>query len=239
VSAGVQLVYPAGQRTADSGQLQVSVLSNEAQVSEQINNLRNICLALEQNRLSLKSQLVDMEYNITRLERFVERRKELAAKKMIPQADYINAEDELVYYDNRRDIIIESQQPDEQMRLAQGDALEESVTRTREGQGGEFTLDGHADPLQITRVYPQVTNGQFEVDLEFVGTPPNDIRRGQKPQTHVQLGDASGDFVLKRNVRLGRRNAEYLEVLECLAAGEQVITSEYPAYATMARIQFN
>ncbi|MES2607060.1 MAG: efflux RND transporter periplasmic adaptor subunit [Pseudomonadota bacterium] len=308
--------------------LQLSVLTNEANVAEQVNGLRNTRLAMEQNRLSLKSEVVNMDYDITRLERLVERRKVLAEQKMIPQADYIDAQDELAYKRNRREITLESQRQDEQMRLAQVEAMEESVgrlqrnlevarknlddlivkapfdgqvssldvemgqslmrgeslgqvddtqrfkltvlidefyiTRTREGQSGEFTLGDKAYKLQISRVYPQVTDGQFEVDMQFAGTVPPDIRRGQTLQTRVQLGDASealllprggffqdtggnwafvldasGDFALKRNLKLGRRNAEYFEVLEGLSAGEQVITSEYAAYADMERIQFN
>ena len=138
------------------------------------------------------------------------------------------------------------------------------VTRTREGQYGEFTLAGLPYELRITKVYPQITNGQFEVDMEFVGTVPTDIRRGQTLQTRMQLGDASEALLLprggffqdtggnwafvldatgatagKREITLGRRNPEYFEVLEGLREGEQVITSEYAAYATMERIKFN
>ncbi len=99
--------------------------------------------------------------------------------------------------------------------------------------------------------------------MEFVGAVPPDIRRGQTLQTRVQLGDASealilprggffqdtggnwafvlddtGEYAYKREIRLGRRNPEYFEVLEGLEEGDQVITSEYAAYATMERIQF-
>jgi HlyD family secretion protein len=308
--------------------LQLDVISREAQVSEQLNNLRNTRLAMEQNRLSLKSQLVDIDYQIVRLERLVERRKELAEQKMIPQADYIDTLDELQYQRKRREVTIESQQQDETMRLAQIESLESGVeqlqrnleiarsnldnlvitapisgqlssfdaelgqskargetlgqiddvddfklsvlidefyvTRTREGQYAEFTLSGKPYELRISRVYPQVVNGQFEVDMEFVADVPADIRRGQTLQIRVQLGDAetalllprggffqdtggnwafvldaSGDFAVKRDLRLGRRNPEYFEVLEGLEEGERVITSEYAAYAQMERIQFN
>src|SRR5688572_11772584 len=68
--------------------LQLDVISREAQVSEQLNNLRNTRLAMEQNRLSLKSQLVDIDYAIIRLERLVERRRELAEKNLISQAEF-------------------------------------------------------------------------------------------------------------------------------------------------------
>jgi HlyD family secretion protein len=307
--------------------LQLDVISREAQVSEQLNNLRNTRLAMEQNRLSLKSQLVDMDYQIIRLERLVERRETLAAQKLISQADFLDAKDELAYYRNRRDVTIESQLQDETMRKSQIESLEEGVeqlqrnleiarknldsliitapisgqlssldaelgqsksrgqtlgqiddterfklsvlidefyvTRTREGQYAEFTLSDQSYEMRIAKVYPQIVNGQFEVDMEFVGAVPPDIRRGQTLQTRVQLGDASealllprggffqdtggnwafvlddtGEFAYKREIRLGRRNPEYFEVLEGLEEGEQIITSEYAAYAAMERIQF-
>src|SRR3990172_1362296 len=308
--------------------LQLDVISREAQVSEQLNNLRNTRLAMEQNRLLLKSQLVEINYQITRLERLVERRRELSVSHLIPEADYIDAQDELQYYRNRREVTIESQEQDESMRLSQIASLESGVeqlqrnleiarnnldsltitapiagqlssftaelgqskargetlgqiddverfklsvlmdefyvTRTREGQFGEFTLAGRPYELRITKVYPQIANGQFEVDMEFVGAAPADIRRGQTLQTRVQLGDASKALLLprggffqdtggnwafvldatgatagKREITLGRRNPEYFEVLEGLREGQQVITSEYAAYAQMERIKFN
>lgn len=308
--------------------LQLDVISREAQVSEQLNNLRNTRLAMEQNRLSLKSQLVDIDYQITRLQRLVERRHELAEQRLIPKADYQDVLDELEYQQRRREVTIESQDQDERLRASQVASLEDSVeqlqrnlaiargnleslvvtapiagqlssfnaelgqskargetlgqiddvddyklrvlidefyiTRTQEGQYGEFSLGGRTWPLLISRVYPQVVNGQFDVDMEFVGAAPQDIRRGQTLQTRVQLGDASealllprggffqdtggnwafvldasGSFASRREIRLGRRNSDYFEVLEGLAEGEQVITSEYAAYAQMERIQFN
>lgn len=308
--------------------LQLDVISREALVSEQLNNLRNTRLAMEQNRLSLKSQLVDIDYNIIRLERLAERQRQLAERGLLSEADYQDTTDELDYQRRRREVTIESQQQDELMRESQIASLEDTVqqlqtnlefarrnldslivtapingqlssfdaelgqskqpgqtlgqiddveyfklrvlidefyvTRTQEGQYGEFTLSGRTWPLRIARVYPQVVNGQFEVDMEFTEGMPPDIRRGQTLQTRVQLGDASealllarggffqdtggnwafvldesGQYAHKREITLGRRNPEYFEVLEGLVAGEQVLTSEYAAYATMDRIEFN
>lgn len=137
------------------------------------------------------------------------------------------------------------------------------VTRTQSGQRAEFTLQGKTYELVITKVYPEITNGTFKVDMDFAGSVPADIRRGQTLQVRVQLGDsanalllprggffqdtggnwafvldAGGEFAEKRNIRLGRRNPEYFEVLEGLVAGERVITSEYAAFSDMDRIVF-
>ncbi|MFO7286217.1 MAG: HlyD family efflux transporter periplasmic adaptor subunit [Gammaproteobacteria bacterium] len=107
--------------------LQLDVISREAQVSEQLNNLRNTQLALEQNRLSLKSSLVEIDYHIKRLTRLKERRAELVERCLITPQAYDEVADELEYYLHRRAVTIESQQADDRMRLAQIESLQETV----------------------------------------------------------------------------------------------------------------
>ncbi|REL36312.1 efflux RND transporter periplasmic adaptor subunit [Thalassotalea euphylliae] len=116
-------------------------------------------------------------------------------------------------------------------------------------------------PLTISKIYPQVQNGQFEVDFTFAGEQPSGIRRGQTVQTKLTLGDASkalllpngafyqdtggnwvfvvapdGSEAIKRTVRLGRRNNQFIEVLDGLEQGEQVITSPYTSYRDIERL---
>jgi len=118
--------------------------------------------------------------------------------------------------------------------------------------------------LVIAKVYPQVQNGQFEVDFKFIAKQPKGIRRGQTIQIKLTLGDASeamlipngtffqdtggkwmfvvspsGNEAVKRNVRLGRRNNQFIEVIEGLDLGEQVVTSPYSSYQDMQRLKFN
>jgi len=118
--------------------------------------------------------------------------------------------------------------------------------------------------LVISKVYPQVQNGQFEVDFKFIDEQPKGIRRGQTIQIKLTLGDASeallipngaffqdtggkwifvvspnGSEAVKRNVRLGRRNNQFIEVIEGLELGEQVVTSPYSSYQNMQRLNFN
>ena len=114
--------------------------------------------------------------------------------------------------------------------------------------------------LRITKIYPQVNNGQFEVDMAFDEEPEN-LRRGQTLQLKLTLGDnsdailipngsfyqetggnwifvvsADGTEAVKRNVRLGRRNTDFIEVLDGLQPGEKVITSPYTSYVGMDRL---
>ena len=107
--------------------LQLDVIAREAEVSEQLNNLRNTQLAIEQNRLSLKSELIEIDYQIARLSRLVSRYNELQGNQFISKNEYEDAVDELKYWQDRRVVTQASQAQDEKIRLAQIEQLEASV----------------------------------------------------------------------------------------------------------------
>ena len=136
------------------------------------------------------------------------------------------------------------------------------VSRVTAGQDANFSLGGIEFGASVTKVYPEITEGTFEVDLIFQGLPPANIRRGQTLQMELTLGnpveslllplggfiqdtggnwvfvlDASGEFAMRRDIRVGRRNNRYVEVREGLRQGERVITSSYGQMANMERIQ--
>ena len=107
--------------------LQLDVIAREAEVSEQLNNLRNTQLAIEQNRLKLKSDLIEIDYEITRLSRLVARYEELEGNQFISKNEYEDSRDELQYYQNRREVTRESQAQDQKIRLVQIAQLNSSV----------------------------------------------------------------------------------------------------------------
>jgi HlyD family secretion protein len=107
--------------------LQLDVIAREAEVSEQLNNLRNTQLAIEQNRLSLKRDLVEIDYQITRLERLIDRYDKLDGQQFVSKNEYESSLDELEYWRNRRLVTRESQAVDEKVRLAQIEQLNSSV----------------------------------------------------------------------------------------------------------------
>ena len=107
--------------------LQLDVIAREADVSEQLNNLRNTQLAIEQNRLKLKSDLIEIDYEIRRLSRLVARYEELQGKQFISKNEYEDSRDELQYYRSRREVTRESQVQDEKFRLTQIEQLSSSV----------------------------------------------------------------------------------------------------------------
>lgn len=318
----------AGQPLVDlsNTSLQLDVISREAQVTEQLNNLRNTELALEQNRLAHKRNLIEINYNIIRLERDIARKEPLVKDGHVSRADYEQLVDEYEYYKARREVTLESQASDERIQKAQmaqlsvsSSQLEKNLDVARKNldslnvtapvdgrltafdleigqslspgerigriddpahfkvtanidefylgrvdleQLANFTIGGGSYTLRISKVYPQVTNGTFEVDMVFVGNEPGGIRRGQTLQLNLQLGDpsrsvmipngafyqdtggnwifvvaADGSRAIRRTIRLGRRNVRFIEVIDGLEPGEMVITSPYTNYIDMDRLE--
>ncbi|MEX0722303.1 MAG: efflux RND transporter periplasmic adaptor subunit [Gracilimonas sp.] len=129
------------------------------------------------------------------------------------------------------------------------------LSRIIPGLSGSFTFDGQTHELEITKIYPVIQNGQFEVDMEFVNEAPRNLRRGQTLRIRLELGESAsavqiprggfyqttgGNWVFvvseadgrayRRDIQLGRQNPENFEVQFGLEPGEQVITSSYDTF---------
>jgi HlyD family secretion protein len=308
--------------------MQLDVTRNEAMVTEQLNNMRTIELQLEQNRLNHKRNLIELDYQIKRLTRSVSRLANLDDAGVAAKSQLEDARDELEYYNNRREVTLESQATDARLQETQlaflktsGAQLEGNLELARRNldalnvrapvsgklsgldveigqsiqrggrlgqiddpesfklrveadefylnrvdldQPAHFERNGREFELRVGKIYPQVSNGQFELDLLFNDEEPDDIRRGQTIQATLTLGDATpallipngaffqdtggnwmfvvdstGSEAVKRNVRLGRRNARYIEVLDGLEAGERVVVSPYSSFKEMDRLSFS
>ena len=109
--------------------LQLDLLNREAQFYETMNYLRQARLAMEQNTLNLRQQIVEINYQIIRLERQQSRNKELFEKALISDDEYHQVKDELEYQEQRRSLTLASHQQDSLMRLVQVNSLEASVNR--------------------------------------------------------------------------------------------------------------
>ena len=267
---------------------------------------------------------MEIDYQIIRLNRSIERQRDLASRDLVSQSTVDELQDELDYYQNRHEVTLESQATDARMQEQQlqqlraaNDSLLASLAFARKNlddlnvrapvsgklsgfdievgqsieRGGrlgqiddpdgykvnaridEFYLGrvdlqqvataehgGREYHLRVSKIYPQVNNGQFEVDMVF-DTEPSGARRGQTMQLKLTLGDNSdamlipngsfyqetggnwvfvvspdGSEAVRRNVRLGRRNTDFIEVLDGLEPGEKVITSPYTSYVDMDRL---
>ncbi len=138
------------------------------------------------------------------------------------------------------------------------------LTNLAVGQATLFNIDGRDYRAHVAKVYPQVANGTFKTDFYFDGAAPSNIHVGQAIDLKIELGGASravmlpngpfyqdtggnwafvvtpdGRSAIRRAIRLGRRNPEFVEVVDGLKPGERVIISGYEAYQKMDRIEFN
>ena len=307
--------------------LQLEVLGREAAVTEQLNNMRTIELQLEQNRLAHKRNLVEIDYQITRLTREITRQRELISQNLVSQSTIDELDDEFTYYRNRREVTLESQATDARMQEQQLRQLREAGQQLQAGLGfarknlddlsvrapvtgklsgfnievgqsiarggrlgqiddpeayklnaeiSEYYLNrvdlqqvaiaehnGKDLGLRISKIYPDVSEGQFKVDMLF-DEDPEGLRRGQTLQVRLTLGDDTdavlipngsfyqdtggswifvvspgGSEAIRRTVSLGRRNESFIEVLDGLQPGEQVITSPYTSFIGMDRLSFD
>jgi len=305
--------------------LQLDVIAREAEVTEQLNNLRTIELTLERDRLQHQRDLVEIDYQIVRLGRQLERRQALSKNGNVSEAELQNTADEHAYYIKKRAVVLDSQKTNARLQAEQMVQLKEATValernlefarrnldslkvrapsdgkltaftakvgqslspgtrvgqiddpssykvlaeidefylgRVDIGQTASIAAGGRTYDLKVAKVYPQVHDGKFDVDLVFDTTTPSDIRRGQTVQTKLTLGDTTeallipdgafyqdtggnwvfvvspdGEQAVRRNVRMGRRNARFIEVLDGLEPGEQVITSPYSAFLDKDRL---
>ncbi len=133
---------------------------------------------------------------------------------------------------------------------------EHYIDRVTPGLDATFERQSEKYSAVIRKVYPEVRDGKFKADFRFEGQQPENIRTGQTYYLNLQLGQASesvliprgsfyrstggkwvyvlnadGTKATKREVRIGRQNPQYYEVLEGLAPGDKVIISSYDAYA--------
>lgn len=143
------------------------------------------------------------------------------------------------------------------------DIDEHYISRIFAGLGGSFEFNGKDYGLEITKIYPEVKSGRFQVDMIFSKGVPEGIKRGQSSPLRLELGkatkailipvggffsdtggnwvyvvDKSGKKASKRKITLGRKNPEFFEVLEGLQVGEQVITSSYENFGDNEVLEF-
>jgi HlyD family secretion protein len=305
--------------------LHLEIMNREANLAEQINNLRNTRLSMEQNKLSLTRQLLELDYQLNIQKREYENSKDLFIKKFISDKEFEEEKEYYEYLSKSRELVIENQKADslfreiqvfqlensvEQMQLnlkfvrnkldnlsvkapvsgllvsvnaeigeakSRGQRLgqihvldefkihleidEHYISRVNANLIGEFDFTGKTYKLRIKKIYPEVRNGRFGVDLVFSEDVPERIRTGQTFRVKLELGeskiailvprggfyqstggqyifviDTSEKFAVKRDIRLGRMNPKYYEVLEGLEQGEKVVVSSYDNFGRAEKL---
>lgn len=137
------------------------------------------------------------------------------------------------------------------------------VSRISVDTPGRFRLDGQEHAVVVSKIYPEVVNNAFEVDVAFLGNAPGNIRRGQTLTVELDFGETSDVLMVRKggffqqtagrwtylvaedgrsasriDIRLGRQNPQFVEVLEGLREGDRIITSGYDAFNGMDLLEF-
>ncbi|HYU95145.1 MAG TPA: efflux RND transporter periplasmic adaptor subunit [Sphingomicrobium sp.] len=328
VEDGAEVV--AGQPLAilSNAELQLSTLEKQAEVEQQLNNMRSQELALTQTRNGNLRDLNQAETDLAKMRRQYELQKPLADKGFVASKVLNDTRDDLRYQEQRLQILKQSIAQTEALQSSQlrqlraaasslnssmgiaqtslgqlnirapvsgqvsgfdiqlGQSLQQGerigqidssgadklmadvdefyLGRVRVGEGASADIDGKTYRLKVSKIYPQVRNGQFSIDLVFVGPEPQSIQRGQTVQAKLTLGDSSramlipngaffndtggnwvfvvdpgGKSATRRQVQLGRKNSDFIEVVSGLKPGERVITSSYSGLVDKDRLTFD
>ena len=296
--------------------LSMQILQSEADLAEKQNILRNTLISMEQERLSLRQEKLQLDLEVNRLKRTYLQNEELYKSDLIAKEDYLQSKENYELAVNKRELILERQKQDSLYRSSQVKQMEESlksmelnmqlirervdnlkvkapidgevgmlevvlgqslsqgmnigqindlsaykvqaqvdehyIDRVITGLTASFERQDNMFEMMLRKVYPEVRNGQFKADFRFTDNVPENIRSGQTYYLNLQLGqptdaaiiprgsffqktggrwiyvvDESGEKAYRREIRIGRQNPQYYEVLEGLTPGERVITSSY------------
>ena len=328
VDDGAQVVQGQLLAVLSNAELQLSTLEKQAEVEQQLNNMRSQELALVNTHNSNLRDLNQAQTDLAKAQRQYDLYKSLADRGFVAMKTYKDTKDDLDFQTNRLRILKQSIDQNEALQRSQlaqlraaaaslntsmgvargslnqlnirapvtgqlsgfdiqlgqslqqgerigqidsagGDKLQADVDeyylgRVAVGQTATADIDGKTYRLKVAKVYPQVRNGAFQIDLLFIGPEPPGMQRGQTIQAKLTIGDSSkallipngaffndtggnwvfvvdkdGNSATKRPVQLGRRNSDYIEVLSGLKPGDRVITSSYSGLTDKDHLSFS
>ena len=299
--------------------LDLEILNSEANLAEKENALRNTMIQMEQEKMQLSLNILELETEVKRKGRALESQRRLFDDGLIGKEEYLRSEEDYTLFCKKLEVTIARAEQDSMYREVQIRQMEESLKnmkinmqriRNRKanldvkapidgelglievglgesvGSGmkigqinavGSYKIEAQIDEHYIDRVsagltatferqnetfdavirkvYPEVRGGKFQADFKFSGEQPANIRTGQTYYLNLQLGQPEkailiprgtfyqktggkwiyvvspeGGKAMKREIRIGRQNPQFYEVLEGLEAGEKVITSGYDSF---------
>ncbi|MCL2072736.1 MAG: HlyD family efflux transporter periplasmic adaptor subunit [Marinilabiliaceae bacterium] len=139
---------------------------------------------------------------------------------------------------------------------------EHYIDRVKRDLSATFERQDRQFEIEVIKVYPEVRDGRFQIDFRFSAEKPENLRTGQTYHLKLELGESSdavllprggffqstggqwvfildptGKFATKRNIRIGRQNPQFYEVLEGIEPGEKVITSSYEMFGKNEKIE--
>ena len=328
VEDGAQVVQGQLLTVLSNAELQLSTLREQAEVEQQLNNMRNQELALATTHNQNLRDLNQAENELVKARRQYDLYKSLADKGFVAMKTFNDTKDDLDFQTNRLRILQQNVSQNEALQRSQlgqlraaatslnrsrgvaegslnqlnirapvtgqlsgfdiqlgqslqqgqrigqidsagGDKLQADVDefylgRVAIGQTATADIEGKTYRLKVAKVYPQVRNGEFQIDLTFIGAEPaSSMQRGQTIQAKLTLGDSttavlipngaffndtggnwvfvvdgSGNSATRRAIQLGRRNSDFIEVVGGLKPGEKVITSSYSGLTDKNHLNF-
>jgi len=328
VEDGAQVTQGQLLAVLSNAELQLSTLEKQAEVEQQLNNMRSQELALTQTRNTNLRDLNQAETDLAKMRRQYDLQRPLADRGFVSSKTFNDTKDDLNYQQQRLQILKHSIAQTEALQTSQlqqlraassslntsmgvaqnslgqlnirapvtgnlsgfdiqlGQSLQQGerigqidsagadklqadvdefyLGRVSVGQTATADVDGKTFRLKVSKVYPQIRNGQFQIDLVFIGQEPGSVQRGQTVQAKLTVGDSSkallipngaffsdtggtwifvvdsgGNSATKRQIQLGRRNNDFIEVLSGLKPGEHVITSTYSGLTDKDRLHFS
>ncbi|NPA35445.1 MAG: HlyD family efflux transporter periplasmic adaptor subunit [Chlorobi bacterium] len=305
--------------------LNLSILNSEAQLAEKSNFLRNTMVVMEQERLQIKRELLNLEYDIKRKKRLYEQDSILYKKELISREEYLRSKEDYEFAVRSNELYIERQKQDsvyrsiqiKQMnlslqnmelnlklvrqrkenlnikapvdgqltileaepgqnvpkggRIGKIDVLtsfkvvakidEHYIDKVRTGLTAILDRNGKEYKLNVRKVLPDVRNGRFAIEMVFSGTRPDNMRTGQTYYIRLQLGNPEkalllprgsffretggqwiyvlskdGKYAEKRNIKIGKQNPKFYEVLDGLNPGDKVVISDYSTFGNNDRL---
>ena len=296
--------------------LDLEILNSEANLAEKENALRNTMIQMEQEKMQLSLNILELQTDVARKGRALESQKRLFDEGLIGKEEYLRSEEDYQLFCKKLEVTVARAEQDSMYREVQIMQMEESlrnmkinmkrIRKRKENLDIKAPIDGELGLLEVAlgqsissgskigqinalgsykiealidehyidrvsaglnatferqnetydavirKVYPEVRNGKFQADFRFSGEQPANIRTGQTYYLNLQLGQPEtavliprgtfyqktggkwiyvvtpdGGKAVRREIRIGRQNPQFYEVLEGLEAGEKVITSGY------------
>ena len=299
--------------------LDMEILNSEANLAEKENALRNTMIQMEQEKMQLSLNILELQTEVKRKGRTLESQKRLFDDGLIGKEEYLRSEEDYTLYCKKLEVTLARAGQDSIYRNVQIRQMEESlrnmklnmqrIRNRKENLAVKAPIDGELGLLEVVlgqsigsgvkigqinaldsykieaqidehyidrvtagltatferqsetydavirKVYPEVRSGKFQADFRFCDEQPANIRTGQTYYLNLQLGQPEnailiprgtfyqktggkwiyvvspdGGKAVKREIRIGRQNPQYYEVLEGLEPGEKVITSGYESF---------
>ena len=307
--------------------LDLEILNSEANLAEKENALRNTMIQMEQEKMQLSLNILELQTEVKRKGRALESQKRLFDDGLIGKEEYLRSEEDYTLFCKKLEVTLARAEQDSIYRQVQIKQMEESLDNMRlnmqrirrrkdnlevkapidgvlglieVGLGesvasgrkigqinaeGSYKIEAQVDEHYIDRVfagltatferqneiydavirkvYPEVRGGKFQADFRFSGEQPANIRTGQTYYLNLQLGqpesavliprgtfyqktggkwiyvvDPDGGRAVRREIRIGRQNPQFYEVLEGVEPGEKVITSGYDNFGDNEVLMF-